>query len=122
MNQSIWLAIASGLSMIVGGILQKIIDGLNKKKAEEYLIQERKKIAEEIKLQRVKLQEKVDKLEARVVELTNENTELQKDAIRLEYSYKFCLSQFRLLKKHYPELLADISDTQAEIEESTDDK
>lgn len=121
MNSSVWLAIASGLSLVVGGILQKIIDGLNKKKAEEYLIQERKKIAEDARQARLKLQEKVDDLEERISLLTEEKVELQKEVFRLEYSYKFCLSQFRLLKRHYPDLLSDISDAEAEIKENNDE-
>ena len=121
MNQTIWLAIASGLSLVVGGILQKLVDGLNKKKAEEYQISERRRIAEDSRRGRIKLQDKVDLLEKKVAELIHENTELQKEAIRLEYSYRFCLSQFKLLKKHYPDLLTDIADAEAEIEETKND-
>jgi hypothetical protein len=120
MDQSIWLAIASGLSLVVGGILQKIIDGLNKKKAEEFLISERKKIADEARQARVKLQEKVEILEKRIEDLVEENNDLQKESIRLEYSYKFCLNQFRILKKYYPELLADINSFKADMEEDND--
>lgn len=122
MDQSIWLAIASGLSLVVGGILQRIVDGLNKKKAEEYLISERRKVAEEARQARIKLQEKVEMLEKRIEDLTEENTEIQKEAIRLEYSYKFCLNQFRLLKKYYPELLSDINNFKADMEENDDDE
>lgn len=121
MDQSIWLAIASGLSLVVGGILQRIVDGLNKKKAEDYLILERKKIAEEARQSRIKLQEKVEFLEKKVEELIKENTEIQKESIRLEYSYKFCLNQFRLLKKYYPELLSDINNFKADMEENDDE-
>lgn len=118
MDQSIWLAIASGLSLVLGGILQKIVDGLNKKKAEEYLILERKKIADEARQARIKLQEKVDTLENRVSFLTEENTSLQKEAIRKEYSYRYCIGRFRLLRKHYPELLSDVDDFEAEMDEN----
>lgn len=120
MDQSIWLAIASGLSLVVGGILQRIIDGLNKKKAEDYLISERKKVSDEARQARIKLQEKVENLERKVVELTEEKAEVQKNAIRLEYSYKFCLNQFRLLKKYYPELLSDINNFKIDMEDTND--
>ena len=122
MNQTLWLAVASGLSLVVGGILQKIIDGLNKKKAEDYLIQERKKIAEDARQARIRLQEKVDELEERITLLMEENADLQKQAVHLEYSYRFCLSQFRLLKKHYPDLLASISEAEEEMEGINNDK
>jgi predicted RNase H-like nuclease (RuvC/YqgF family) len=85
-----WVTVAGAASIVLGAIIQRLIESIGKKEEEERRDQERKLLDKEKKEMRQALEERIDELESEIKIIQRANLELDKINTRLLLKCEYC--------------------------------